>query len=138
MLSDVFTVVWRRIGEAGSTTERAWIYGIARNVIRNHRRTLARQGRLTSRVGSLRHVGAADPSSLAIQGETSDAVLSALQTLRPRDQEILILSAWDELSGPEMAEILGVSTNAVQQRLHRAKARLAKALPDTMSGRDQG
>lgn len=50
----------------------------------------------------------------------------AAARLSPRDQEVLRLSLWEELSHGEAAEALGISVDAVKQRLHRAKARLAR------------
>ena len=38
-----------------------------------------------------------------------------------------MLSAWEELTGPEIAQALGLSVAAAEQRLHRAKRRFANA-----------
>jgi RNA polymerase sigma-70 factor (ECF subfamily) len=40
------------------------------------------------------------------------------------DQELLRLSAWDGLGRAEIASVLGIKENAVDQRLFRARARL--------------
>ena len=63
-----------------------------------------------------------------IRRTQDEAVLHALQKLRPNDQEILRLAAWEELSGPEIAATLGISLNAVHQRLARAKRRFESVL----------
>ena len=66
-----------------------------------------------------------------------EAVLVALSQLRGPDREILRLAAWEELTGPEIAIVLGISLSAVQQRLHRAKKRLAARLkPAAVPSRD--
>ena len=57
-------------------------------------------------------------------------VVAAMAELKPGDQEILMLAAWEELSGPEIAAVLGISTSAAEQRLHRAKKRLANVLTE--------
>lgn len=57
-----------------------------------------------------------------------EEVLTALRSLKALDREVLMLAAWEELTAPEMADALGISLSAVEQRLHRAKRRLAKVL----------
>jgi RNA polymerase sigma-70 factor (ECF subfamily) len=40
------------------------------------------------------------------------------------DLELIRLSSWDGLTRGEIAMVLGIKENAVDQRLHRARARL--------------
>jgi RNA polymerase sigma-70 factor (ECF subfamily) len=51
-------------------------------------------------------------------------LLHALARLNERDREILRLSTWDDLDRHEIARVLGINENAVDQRLHRARRRL--------------
>jgi len=53
--------------------------------------------------------------------------MDAAATLTASDQEILRLAAWEGLRHSEIAGILEISVAAVDQRLHRAKKRLAVA-----------
>ena len=53
-----------------------------------------------------------------------ELLLAALDGLSATDQELLRLSSWDELSRDEIASVLGIKQNAVDQRLHRARSRL--------------
>ena len=48
---------------------------------------------------------------------------------------LLFMAAWDGLSGPEIAGILGISVAATDQRIHRAKRRLAASLSPAMAQR---
>ncbi len=57
-----------------------------------------------------------------------DPVIEALATIPSIDQEILTLTSWDGLKPHEIATVLGLSPNVVRVRLHRARARLRKAL----------
>jgi RNA polymerase sigma-70 factor (ECF subfamily) len=52
----------------------------------------------------------------------------ALQALRPRDRELLRLSSWDGLTRSEIADVMGINVNAVDQRLFRARARMRDRL----------
>lgn len=62
-------------------------------------------------------------------------VVEALSRLSEADQEILRLSAWEGLSNREAAAALGISADAADQRLSRAKQRLARAYRRVETGR---
>jgi RNA polymerase sigma-70 factor (ECF subfamily) len=51
--------------------------------------------------------------------------MAALAALKSMDQEILRLSAWEELSQAEIAVALGITVGAVRQRFYAAKKKLA-------------
>lgn len=51
-------------------------------------------------------------------------VHEALARLSPADQEVLRLTAWEELTVDELAVTLGCGRSAAAMRLHRARARL--------------
>jgi RNA polymerase sigma factor (sigma-70 family) len=127
-VADVFTVAWRRIGEVSIEMPRAWLFGVARGVIKNRWRSNRRRRRLVERVMTQRPRLSEIPDALLAQKETDAEIVEAFLRLRPTDQEILRLSAWEELSGPEIAEALGITLSAAQQRLHRAKKRLTASL----------
>jgi RNA polymerase sigma-70 factor (ECF subfamily) len=48
----------------------------------------------------------------------------ALDSLRLSDRELLRLSSWDGLSNSEIAAVMGLKQNAIDQRLFRARSRL--------------
>ena len=52
----------------------------------------------------------------------------ALARLPKRDAEILLLKYTEEWSYRELAEHLGLSTSAVEARLHRARQKMRRAL----------
>jgi RNA polymerase sigma-70 factor (ECF subfamily) len=64
----------------------------------------------------------------AVELDTSDVEIGllhrALDSLRQGDRELLRLSSWDGLSNAEIATVIGIKQNAVDQRLFRARARL--------------
>ena len=55
-------------------------------------------------------------------------VLEALAQLSEQDREVLLLDAWEQLSGPEAARVLGCREGTYRQRLRRARERLAAIL----------
>ncbi|MCH7846659.1 MAG: sigma-70 family RNA polymerase sigma factor, partial [Acidobacteria bacterium] len=60
-----------------------------------------------------------------------DDVLTALGSLRPFDQEILRLAAFEGLSSSEIAHVLGLPASRVRTNLYRARKRLQRALDET-------
>ena len=53
-----------------------------------------------------------------------------MESLRPRDRELVRLIAWEQLSHAEVANMLGCSVNAVAIRWHRSIKRLRNKLGD--------
>ena len=137
IVAEVFTVAWRRrterLAESSSpSAELPWLYGIASNVLRNHRRSHGRRLRLVERLESQPAAGQLDPSELA---ETS--LRDALERLPFDDQELLRLIAWEGLSHAEIGVALGISTNAVGIRAHRARKKLETELTDIHPSRSE-
>jgi RNA polymerase sigma-70 factor (ECF subfamily) len=126
--AEVFAVAWRRIDEVRWETARPWLYGIARGVIANRWRSIRRWSRLNRKLAHLSSAPVETPELYYVRREQDREVVSALSRLRPADQEVLRLAAWEGLSSSEMAEVLGISVAAAEQRLHRAKGRLARVL----------
>ena len=128
-VADVFLTAWRRIDDLPTGDgELPYLYGIARNKVMNSRRTSGRRSRLAARAGSLAPETPLGPEATVMALSEVDEVDAALLTLRPDDREIIHLRAWEELTGPQIAEVLGISTAAAQKRLSRALDRLAKQL----------
>lgn len=125
--SEVFTVAWRRIRRVPAEPETLpWLYGVARNVVHNVRRSQNRQRRLDAKAAAQADsmVGFHHPASL-------EPVLDAL---RDDDREILMLAAWEGLGPRGLAQALGCSANAASVRLHRARTRLSEAWDDINGG----
>lgn len=126
--NEVFAVLWRRLDEVEPDTELAWLYGVAYRTIGGGLRTAKRRTRLSRRIGGLAHHGPELPDHVVVRRDQDRIVLEALAELRPSDAEVLRLRAWEELTAGEMAVVLGCSVPAAEQRLSRAKRRLARVL----------
>ena len=127
--AEVFLVAWRRLERLPSGPDAVrWLIGVARNVVRNKQRNLQRRGRLVQRLGAIRDVRPDEPLSQVIRHESEREVHEALSRLRPREQELLLLKAWDGMSNEQVAEILGITYKAVEGRYTRALKKLSKGL----------
>lgn len=124
--AETFVIAWRKVDDIPEGDELRWLYRVARNVLRN-----AYRARRRSRVvlGEVRDVAVTEtPETILLRNEEDREVIEALHRLRFGDQEVLLLSVWEELPHVDIAEILGCSPHAVSQRLHRASRRLASEL----------
>lgn len=121
--AETFIVAWRKIESAPVTDALPWLYAVARRVLANQRRGTGRRERLAAllRVEDV-------PTPMRLGDEHDGPAFVALATLSSADQELLRLVAWEELGNQQIAEVLGISANAVAIRLHRARARFAAAL----------
>ena len=130
VVADTFLTAWRRRDDVPEGQERPWLFGVARNTIRNATRTLGRQRAVREKLRGLPEPGPDDPSSADSSTEAADgraAVLrAALDSLAEADREVLMLVAWEELSYAEIGQMLGLTPNAVAIRVHRARKRFAK------------
>jgi RNA polymerase sigma-70 factor (ECF subfamily) len=135
-VSRIFAIAWDRRGNLPEgANELAWLYGVARNVLRHHWRSTARSHRLVVKVSALRPIPDADAETIVIKRAEHTTVLAALNRLTEFDQEILRLAAWEELNQREIAETIGISLAAAEKRLARAKVRLAREYEATESSR---
>jgi RNA polymerase sigma-70 factor (ECF subfamily) len=126
-VAEVFLVAWRRIDQAPEERELPWLYGIARNVVRNTHRSRRRYSQLQRRVGGTAPDAPVSPEVQVVQRFEDQAVLEALATLSDKDQEVLRLKTWEEMSNGDIAAVLGTSKRAVDMRISRSRKRLAKA-----------
>lgn len=80
--------------------------------------TDALTGELAAHLGRPEVIRPADSTSHAVE------VREAINSLSPGDQTIVTLNAWEDLSSPEIADVLGMNPSTVRVRLLRARARL--------------
>ncbi len=126
---EVFSIVWLRMDAVptGEATIR-WLYGVAHNTVRNHRRARRRAVRLVAKVAASGRSFPPETDQQVIGHFEAIEVRDALATLGAADRELLRLKAWEELSNAEVGEILGISARAVEGRYARALKRLARAM----------
>lgn len=124
--ADVFLAMWRRFEDVPDGDDaRRWLFGVAHNVLCNHRRSLRRRRRL---IGRYRSAALPDPPQqpevVVVRSLSDDAMLTALGELRLVDREVLMLRLWEELPFGDIAQVVGCSRHAAEQRYTRALRRL--------------
>lgn len=121
--AEVFVVAWRRWADRKGEPL-PWLYGIARLVAANHRRSSGRAEELSRRLEGVTDSEAAVSAEETALGRIGAA--SALAALSDTDREVLMLVSWDGLEAGEAARVMGRSRAAFAVQLHRARARLER------------
>jgi RNA polymerase sigma-70 factor (ECF subfamily) len=123
-----------------SAQPRAWLLGIAANLIKRKQTELARRSRREPLARDLAWETEAEMSDddlfdwlLTLAQSSDDAVetdqtAALLALLAPDDQQVIRLAVLHDLDGESLAHALGISAGAARVRLHRALKRLRGAV----------
>jgi RNA polymerase sigma factor (sigma-70 family) len=139
LLSEVFLRAYaaRRKYDQRSPDARPWLYGIARNVLREYWRkaSTADLGGSQVRLPS----DSDDPwpevdARLDAAAQVSE-LRRALSKLAPGDREVLLLVTWEGLTPAEVAVALEIPAGTARSRLHRARAGMRLSLDEGSTAR---
>jgi RNA polymerase sigma-70 factor (ECF subfamily) len=119
---------WHRYDESRASVA-TWLLVIARNLLVDHMRAAGSSARhRLPEEGELETVAAApDRPSLGLEPELE----RALAELGERERELIALRFGGDLTGPEIAELTGLTLANVQQILSRALRRMRASLDAT-------
>lgn len=109
----------------------AWLYGIARNVVADRYRSVARSTRAAQRIEgrALLDEDATDRIVARLDDQrAARAVVSSLESLPASQRAVVELVAVDGLTLTEAATALGITAGNARIRYHRARRRLAFTL----------
>lgn len=133
LVSETFTTAFRQRDRFdGRADFGAWLWGIASNLIAKHHRQETRMYRALARTG-------VDPAEDGVAERASDRasaaalgprLAKALASLGAQDRNAVLLLAWGEMSYPEIAATLDLPVGTVKTKVHRARIKLRKALPE--------
>lgn len=123
LLSEVFVAALaarKRVVAHDSGSALPWLYGIACNVLRQHRRRTTAPD-----TGWMRETEMDwDAVDARIDAQARrDQLRAALGALSRAERELLLLVAWEGLTPAEAAKAVGISAGAARFRLHRARQR---------------
>jgi len=109
----------------GESQFRTWLFRIVINVFRDR---LAKSRPEQSLLNDPPDNRAACPVSSAQAEELGRLIAAAVSALPPRQREVLVLAAFEGLSTPEVAEVLGITQANVHSTLHAAREKLRQDL----------
>ena len=132
---DAFIKAWQRLGDLRDPRHfGTWLCGIVRNLavdrIRRRRRAESLQP-ASIPLGGARWTS--DPIDDVCRRESCDIIANALAELDEPARTALTLRYYDRLPSKQIAQVLGISPDAVDMRLIRARKRLRAALPQLKS-----
>jgi RNA polymerase sigma-70 factor (ECF subfamily) len=120
----------RRRFDARQPSARAWLLGIATNLIRHHHRSETRRAAAFVRLE--RPEDASDHAEAVQRRVDADRVAAtvhgALLEMSDGDRDTLLLFAWADLTYEEIAAALRIPVGTVRSRLNRARGRLREQL----------
>lgn len=124
VVARTYEIAWRRWHKVPLPAEQAmrWLCVVAWNVLKDHRRSTAREMALAHRLTA--SLGAVDARVHAHPEEHRLVALEAWERLRPLDREVLSLSTVEGPALDELAKRLDCTPKAASVRLSRARQRL--------------
>jgi RNA polymerase sigma-70 factor (ECF subfamily) len=137
---EVFVKVDKALpGFRGESSLATWIYRIATNAALDHVRSASyRQASLnvessdddtpSGDPGAGQPETAHLPDTLLIRKDMNDCIRGIVDSLPELYRTALVLSDLEELTNAEIAEVLGITLDAVKIRIHRGRARLRKEM----------
>jgi len=132
---DVFFAAFRATPRfRGDAQLWTWLMRITINQCRTRqRKRLVRWNGLKALIVRQRHLSAtASLDQTDARDEMTLQVHNAVNKLRPKDREVIVLYYLEEMDVKSMSELLGTSISNVNVRLHRARERLRGPLSDLM------
>jgi RNA polymerase sigma-70 factor (ECF subfamily) len=129
VVQEVFMVVHRRAGEfEGRATLKTWLFGITRRVVANHFRTARRKPAEPYGQNEPHDSHGQNAESSLAAAEGNRVLHALLDELDADKREVFVLAELEEMTGPELAQALGLNLNTAYARLRAARAAFEQAL----------
>lgn len=127
---NVFMVVYRRHADLrGQELARSWLYGIVVRVAAAERRSARKnQSVAGTELEQLADARARNADAEVELGQRLEMLDRLLDTLSDEQREVLVLVELEQLTVPEISELLGVNQNTIYTRLRAARRNFALAL----------
>jgi RNA polymerase sigma-70 factor, ECF subfamily len=133
---EVFLVVHRRLDEfEGRSSLKSWLFGIARGIAANQRRSIRRRredGELDERVAA----AGPGPREQAERSEAVRLVLGFLDRLDEDKRVAMVLVDLEGMTVPEAAELIGDKPNTIYSRLRVARQAFERMVREQREGSD--
>jgi RNA polymerase sigma-70 factor (sigma-E family) len=128
LVQDAFVSLHRRWH---ALADPAAAHGYLRTTVINNARSTLRHRGVEERYRQPGPPEPAGPEERAVQATEDARVMAALRTLSRRQQEVLVLRYYADLSEQDIARTLGLTKGAVKSHAHRGLAALKAALERT-------
>jgi RNA polymerase sigma-70 factor (ECF subfamily) len=131
---EVFFAVHRKLPDfAGRSSLRTWLFSIVLHVVRHHRRSWRRKDaqRAPAEATTIDELPDRRSQGPLQAAETADNVRLLDRLLRELDddkREVFVLAHLEQMTAPEIAEVIGENVNTVYSRLRAARDQFEQAL----------
>lgn len=118
IFQDTFVIIWQgRQFIDPNTSFSAYLYTIVRNRVLNQLRDLQNQENLKNQILSQSVDYTNDTTNKILEDDLSNLIGHAMQQLTGRQREIFTMSREKQMSHREIADVLGISVNTVQEHI---------------------
>jgi len=132
VVQEIFMIVHGRLSTLRQPASlRSWIYGIMRRTVSDYRRSQrsrAAFGETLAVEADVRHASPQTPLDVTEQHDRVKVLQSLLEELDPIKREVFVLAELEEMSVPEIAEILEIPLNTAYSRLRLAREAFEQCL----------
>lgn len=135
LVAETFTTAFERRAACAGESALPWLYGVATNCMRRHRRTESRQLAAYARTGRDPAAPFDEDGIVARVDAEADGprLAAALASLRRPHRDALLLLAFADLTYEEIAVAMDVPVGTVRTWIHRARAATRRHLGDGSS-----
>ena len=134
-VQDVFLIVHRRLGDfRPEAPVKHWLFRLAAGIARDHRRARRRKDprqhglipvKANDEIADVRNEG---PQEAAERAAAARLIRAMLHELDEDRREVFILADLEQMTAPEIAQVLEIPLNTVYSRLRRARGDFEEAL----------
>lgn len=129
MISDVFVAVWKNKDKLLDTTElKAYLAGIAKNVIKNKYRKMQINFSISDYEEKI--IDSGNLEKITEENEQNKIIRETLKELKAEEYKIFIMFYFEAKTTKEIAGKLECSVNKVKVTLHRVRKKVKKNLVD--------
>jgi len=131
LASETFVVAFGRRSSYNLSREdaRPWLYGIAVNLLREHRRTEERRLRAYARVPA--DFGSASDE---LGDHLDSSVSAALLELTHEERNLILLLTWADLTYEQLGDALDLPVGTIRSRVSRVRSKLREGLTPVDTG----
>ena len=121
---------WRTF--RGESSFKSWFFQIVVNAFRDVMRRSGRGRDVVTLDDDAPARGSSDPAALVAGEEIGAIVAHHVSALPPRQREVLVLVAYEQMTPGEAARVLGISESNARANLHFARERLKQRLANLL------
>lgn len=131
IVSETYTTVWTRWADLPDdlSARTGWVFGVARNKIREHERSSRRRIGLAVKASAQGRTAGAD-DDISAELAALEHARHLLDRLPPAERDAVSLTVIVGLTPTEAATVLGCTPTAVTSRVHRGRLQLRRLVEE--------